>query len=120
MRAAILKRMPIVLVLLSLLVGAPALAASVAPAEPAACGAMDGAATDHHGVRTAPPCNPTAPEPCLAGCPGFAIGCAVVGLPSSGLSIPVVPHGRTWGAGPPGVGAGLVVEPDLFPPILPA
>lgn len=118
MRAAIFRRMPIVLVLLGLFIGAPALALSLAPAQPL-CGAMDVVAMDHHDTRGGPS-NPVAPEPGFPACQASAIGCSAVGLPSVGLPVPFVPLGRSWVAGPLGVGPGQIVEPDLSPPILSA
>lgn len=111
--------MTIVVVLLGLLVGLPALASSLVSVQPLPCGTSNVARTelaDTQGV----PCNPAAPEPGLPGCPVSAIGCVALGLPSASPSAPLAPQGAAWDAEPPGIGPGLPVEPALFPPILSA
>lgn len=119
MRTAISRRMAIVLVLLGLLVGLPALASSLVSVHPLPCGTMSVAVTGFHDTQGVP-CNPAAPEPGLSGCPVSAIGCVALAPPSASPSAPLAPQGAAWGAGPPGIGPGQPVEPDLFPPILPA
>lgn len=119
MRAAISKHMTVVLVLLGLLVGLPALASSLISVNPLPCGTMNVAATELQDTQGTP-CNPAAPEPSMLGCPASAIGCVALGLPDASPSAPPAPQGAAWAAGPPGIGPGQPVEPDLFPPILPA
>lgn len=113
MRAAVLRRVTVVLAALALLGAVPAaVAASVAPAGMPGCGALMGL-TAVDGV----PCDPA--EPGQPACLASAVGCAVVALPgpaaAQALAVPHLP--RLWDPGPSLLLLGRTLKPDLFPPI---
>lgn len=115
MRAAILRRVTVVLAVLALLGAVPAaVAASVAPAGMPGCGALMGL-TAVDGA----PCDPAAPEPGQPACLASSVGCAVVALPgpavAQALAVPDLT--RLWDPGPSLLLLGRTLEPDLFPPI---
>lgn len=113
MRAAILRRVTVVMAVLALLGAVPvAVAASVAPAGMPGCGAL-------MGLVDGVPCDPAAPEPGQPACLASPVGCAVVALPGTAAAQALaVPHlARLWDPGPSLLLLGRTLEPDLFPPI---
>lgn len=114
MRAAILRRVMVVLAVLALLGAVPAvMAASVASAGMPGCGALMG-----HAAFDGVPCDPVAPEPGQPACLASTIGCAVVALPGPAAQALAVPRlTRLWDPGPSLLLLGRTLEPDLFPPI---